>query len=93
MRRFALALLTLAGVAGFAEAAQAQFVFQWRQVGGGWQSDLHQSRTPTCGHGANAVCHGEDYRGQYRNGETALFWIRGCDRRPIEIQCNVSRLR
>lgn len=76
----------------FATAAQAQYVVQWQQVGGGWKSGLHKASTPACPHGSNAACKGQNFAGRYSNGQVTTYWIKGCGRPPIQIKCNVANL-
>lgn len=66
------------------------FQITWRQVGGNWSTGPYPSQTPTCPHGnANAACNGQNFKGSYKPGQFAIFWLNGCRAQPLLIQCEV----
>lgn len=70
--------------------AQAPHQIYWRQVGGPWSTGPYPSQTPTCIHGhAMAACNGQNFKGNYRHGQTTLFWLNGCNQPPLTIRCEV----
>ncbi len=91
------ALVTAAAVVVLTlpQAALAQskgYAIEWRQVGGSWKSGYYHTPLPQCVHGStNAFCV-EDFRGNYRNGQITTFWVNGCQKPPIKIQCTVLPL-
>lgn len=77
------------------QAALAQskgYAIEWRQVGGGWRSGYYHTPLPQCVHGSEKAFCIEDFRGKYKQGEITTFWVNGCERPPIKIQCTVLPL-
>lgn len=65
------------------------WLVRWRDLDTGRNiSGWVQSNSPTCGHGNACDCNRQNYCGQYRSGETALYWERGCRRQPTRIICD-----
>ena len=88
--RLAVAPLVAMVALLISDIAMAQYTIQWRQVGGPWQSARYNVTTPQCVHGStNAFCV-EDFRGNYTNGQVTTYWVNGCNRPPIRIQCTVQ---
>lgn len=88
--RLAVAPLVAMVALLMSDIAMAQYTIQWRQVGGPWQSAKYNVTTPQCVHGStNAFCV-EDFRGKYTNGQVTTYWVNGCNRPPIKIQCTVQ---
>lgn len=95
MKRLWVISAILVSSMALSAAAHAQgkgYAMRWSQVGGGWSSVLYHTATPKCGHGINAVCQGQNFKGMYNNGQVTTFWIRGCSNPPIQIQCSVTPL-
>lgn len=71
-----------------------QFAVEWIQPGGNFRVAATRAGppgAPMCVHGLNCNCPGQrNYCGNYRNGETALFWTNGCNRPPMTIQCVIT---
>lgn len=79
----------------FAEAGSAQqFSVEWRQVGGSFRTQATRAGTPgapLCVHGNNCQCPGQQNAcGNYANGDTAVWWNRGCDKPAMTIQCFIE---
>lgn len=74
-------------------APAPQFSVEWVQPGGNFRVAATRGgppNAPLCVHALSCSCPGQgNYCGNFRNGETALFWDRGCNRRPMTIQCAV----
>lgn len=79
-------------LAGTAMAQNKGYAIRWVQIGGTWKTGLYYSVSPQCVHGhKNANCM-EDFRGNYNHGEVTTFWLNGCQRPPVRIQCTVEPL-
>jgi hypothetical protein len=67
------------------------FYIQWRDAYTGQSiTGWTPSNTPTCGHGDNCACGGQNYCGQYGEGQQANYWDRGCWNQPRVIVCEVQ---
>ena len=65
---------------------------RWRDADTGQDiSGWVPSDRPVCGHGANCNCRGQNYCGEYRRGQRALYWDRGCRAYPRTIVCEAVR--
>lgn len=75
-----------------AGAGRPAWNIQWVQLGGPWRSAVYRVDTDRCLHGAaGSFCGpGQDWRGQYRNGEVTQWRKGGCKNPIISIQCVVK---
>ncbi|MBL4783820.1 MAG: hypothetical protein JKY49_00160 [Cohaesibacteraceae bacterium] len=79
-------LMTFASIS--AATAGQKYKSRWDQVGGSWTTGWvrnHPERI--CGAGAHCVCNGQNLCGKYKNGQSTYWWPRGCQARPMKIQC------
>ena len=69
--------------------------YRWDQssaTGDGWTTNwIASGSRAICQHKREGCrCGWQNYCGDYRSGEFALWWQRGCQREPIRIRCTVE---